>query len=506
MSNYYRFTLLLFLVVISIYSCKKYEVDEVAIGEFDAEYAIPLINTSATLQDVLEEFDSTTFINFDPDGLIVLNYKGDLTARTSDDIFNILGDYDLVPIPLEDTAYFVPYEPVNGVDLDFAILKSGNLKWGFQSEHDEPITVTLTLPGMTKDGIPFSTTVNAGPNGFFLDQVGHDLTGYRLQAINDTVYINYYAYRQDSGFNDTLAACGITLENLVASYVEGYLGGEPIDLDRDTIEIDFFENWTRGDVYFEDPKLTLTAENSFGLPVRSRADLVNIHTADGDVLPLESIYLDSIDIAYPSLSEVGEVKYTKFDFNKDNSNIDELLGSNPVAVDYEMDAIPNPDSITSIRGFMTDSSYMKLQVEVELPIWGQASGFEARDTFSINLDDMQDATHAEFKIITENEIPLDVGVQIYFADDNNVILDSLLASTEILMEAAPIDNIGKSTGATQKITISGYDDDRFDGIRSASKLFLAARFSTINNGTESVRVHAEDEVRVRVGMKLGVRN
>ncbi len=509
--NSLRYPLLFLATLLAFSACKKYEVDEVEIGAYDAEYAIPLINTSATLQDVLENFDSTTFIQFSDDNLIILNYKGDVNSKTSDDLFQVLSEYELIPIPLEDTATFIPYEPVDGVDLDYAILKSGTLKWGFQSHHTEPVEVTLTLPSMTKNGIPFSAIMSGpGYSGTgdpfpIFDLNGIDLTGYRLEAVNDTIYINYVAHRLNSGIMDTLSSCGITFENLVASYIEGYLGNDLYDLDRDTIEIDFFENWTRGDVYFEDPKLTVTVENSFGLPVRSKANIVNVHTADDQVLALESIYLDSININYPSLSEVGEVKYTYFDFNKENSNVDELLGANPVAVDYDMDAVPNPDSITSIRGFMTDSSYFNAQVEVELPVYGTASGFEARDTFEIDMD-MEDATHAEFKIVAENEIPLDVGVQLYFANDDNVIIDSLLAADEILMAAAPVDADGKSTMAAEKITFSLFDEARFDGVRSATKLFMNARFSTLNNGAQSVKVFADNEVRIRVGMKLGIRN
>jgi hypothetical protein len=503
---------LLLLMLLATFSCNKYD-KEVGLDDFDAEYAIPLINTSTSLQDILENFDSTTFIRFEENGLIVLNYKGAVNARSSTDLFNVLGDYDLIPIPLTDTFTFIPYNEVNGVDLDYAILKSGNLKWGFQSEHQEPITVTLTMPTMTKNGVPFSDTRTApaysgsgspvtGGNLF----PGIDVTGYRLETVNDTVYIQYVSIGQVTGNRDTLKACGIILEGLVASYVEGYLGNDLYDLERDTIEIDFFENWTRGDVYFEDPKLTLNVENSFGLPVRSKAEFVNVITIQGDVLGLESEFLDQIDVAYPALNEIGQIKYTQFHFNKNNSNIDVLLGSNPIAIDYDVNAVPNPDSLTSIRGFMTDSSYFRVQMEVEIPIYGTATGFEARDTFAINLDNASDVTYVEFKVVTENEIALDVALQLYFADAQNVVLDSMFTQAAIIMAAAPVDAGGEPIGTTEKITFSKFEADRLDGIQSAKKLFMKSNFSTSGNGAQSVKVYKDNEVRVRAGMKLGVKN
>lgn len=499
------------LIMLCTYSCNKYEGKDVGLGTFDAEYAIPLVNTSATLQDVLENFDSTTFIEFGEDGLITLNYKGAVNAQTSSEIFNVLGNYDLVPIELLDTLTFIPYDEINGVDLDYAILKEGLFRWVFESEHQEPVEVTITMPTMTKNGVALSDTKTVAAYSGTGDPVqggnlfpGIDVTGYRLETVNDTVYIQYVSVGVNTGNRDTLSACGVILEGLVASYVEGYLGNDLYDLPRDTIEIDFFENWTRGDVYFEDPKLTLNIENSFGIPVRTRADIVNVITAEGELLELESIYLDSVDIAYPALDEVGVIKYTTFNFTKENSNIDVLLGSNPVAVDYDVDAVPNPDSLTSIRGFMTDSSYFQAQLEVEIPIYGIATGFEARDTFSINLSNSSDVNFAEFKVVTENDIPLDVAMQLYFADADNVILDSMFTDDLVIMEAAPVDADGEPIGTTEKITFSKYDAERYDGIRTARKLFMKANFSTANNGTQSVKVYKDDEVRIRVGMKLGV--
>jgi len=281
--------LVLVLLITLTYSCKKYETDSIGIGGYDAEYAIPLMNTSTTLTEVLENFDTTTFILIEDDGLITLNYKGDVTGKTATDLFDIISGVAL--FELEDTNYFIEYEPVDGIDIDYAILKTGTFQAGFTNDHPEPVEVTITLPSMTKNGVPFSTsfTAGAGPGAIGGNVLvdGIDVSGYLLETINDTIFINYEAHRLNSGIIDTLPACAVIFTDLTASYLEGYLGNALYELDRDTIEIDFFENWTRGDVIFEDPKLTLTVENSFGIPVRSKANIVDVLTATGEVLELE---------------------------------------------------------------------------------------------------------------------------------------------------------------------------------------------------------------------------
>ena len=72
-----------------------------------------------------------------------------------------------------------------------------------------------------------------------------------------------------------------------------------------------------------------------------------------------------------------------------NSNIDVVLGSGPIAIDYDVNADTNPEEDPSIRGFITDSSYYKVQVDVELPMYGNAIDFFTTDTFPINLGDFE---------------------------------------------------------------------------------------------------------------------
>jgi len=234
-------------------------------------------------------------------------------------------------------------------------------------------------------------------------------------------------------------------------------------------------------------------------------NIMDIITIDGDKLPLESNFItDGINFDFPSLDEVGEVKTTYFNFNKDNSNIDVILGAGPVAVDYDMDAVPNPDMDTTIRGFITDTSAFVVQVAVDLPIYGTASGFEARDSFKVSFDEYNDVDDIEFKIVSENGIPLDVGLQIYFADQNGTVLDSLFTPAKNVLEAAPVDAEGLPTEKAEKTIFTSFDATRFEQIKSAKFLYLSTAFSTADNGGTVVKVLSTQDVNIRMGMKIGV--
>lgn len=495
-----------FLLLLALSACNRLDdLDDMKVVNYDAEFAIPLFSGTASFEDVLKNFDEETFITILPDGLIQLNYKGNVVARSSTDIFNGLAAVDGIPLPLMDTLVGLEFDLPNNVDVDFAILKSGFVSWGYQSLHDEPIIVKVTIPNAIKNGEVFQDfRSHPGQVPFFVQQP-IDVTGYTLFPTNDSIYVRYEAFRVNSAFPDTLTNFFIRFEDFKASYVEGYLGNDLYELPRDTIEIEFFESWTRGDVYFADPTILIGVENSFGFPVRSKTNILSILTVDGDSIGLESPFIDDgIDFDYPTLDEVGEVKTTNFYFDKDNSNIAEIIGAGPVSVDYDLDAIPNPDENTAIRGFLTDSSLFKVQVEVNLPIYGTAVGFEARDTFSVDFSEYERAEEVEFKFIADNGIPIEVGLQAYFADINNNILDSLFMPAAIILEAAPVDGEGEVLNRVSKTTFATFDSERFQNIREAKRVFINASFSTSNDGNDEVKIFSHQNVEFRMGMKVGI--
>ncbi|MFT5384017.1 MAG: hypothetical protein ACI81W_001417, partial [Saprospiraceae bacterium] len=479
------------------------DLDDLEAVNYDAEFAIPLFSGTASFNDVLKNFDEDTYITILPDGLIQLNYKGNVVAKSSTDIFE---GFPVLPFLVIDTVVGIGFNVPGSIDIDLAVLKQGTVEWGYQMKHGEELIVKVSIPNAIKDGQIFEKVKGHIAAAEFFIQPPIDMTGYTLFPTNDSIFIRYQAYRPDVGYADTLTNFVMIFKDFEASYVEGYLGNDLYELPRDTIEIDFFENWTRGDIYFAEPTILIGVENSFGFPVRSKTNILSILTVGGDSIGLESSFIESgIDFAYPSLDEVGQAKATNFYFDHENSNITEIIGAGPVSVDYDLDAIPNPDSDTTIRGFLTDSSFFKVQVEVNLPIYGTAIGFEARDTFSVDFSEYEDADHVEFKLIADNGIPVEVGLQAYFADRDGNVLDSLFIPADVIMEAAPVDGGGLVTSRVEKTTYATINNERFQKIKAAKNIFLNASFSTTNNGIDEVKIFSDQNVAFRMGMKIGIK-
>lgn len=496
--------------------CNQFnELEEITKVDYQAEFAIPIINTNLSLEDLIAQLDDRTTLIVDPDGLIRLQYSGDVLRQTSANVFaNINQTIASVPlIPIASKHEPLPFSSPDGLQMDRLDLKAGKFFYTAQNDHPFPVEFKISSQQVTKDGVPleFSGTISAysgsGDKPFLTNLIfPASLTGYQIIPENDVVYVDYEALDPDGNPVD-LSTVFIRIQDLDFYYVEGYLGNQIYEGGRDTIIIDFFDSWTQGDVYFVEPKITVNIENSFGIPTRSVFEVFNVFTVRDEVLPIQSNLIDKgIDFPYPTLAEKGEVKEGSFVFTRDNSNIDQVLGAGPIAVDYEVNALTNPDKLTEIRGFITDSSYYNVRIDVDLPLYGQASKFIARDTFELDFSTFGKVSAAEFKMVTDNGLPLSVDIQGYFMSPEGIILDSLLEGRERVIAAAPVDSEGVVTGPVEEIKYTDIGEDRFTALRTATKLLLVASFSTLNEGTVPVKVLNGQSTDIKLGAILKIKN
>ncbi|MCB0629820.1 MAG: hypothetical protein KDD15_08810 [Lewinella sp.] len=504
----------LFFASLLAAGCNQFqEFEDITTVDYQAEYAVPIVNTTLSLEDILTKLDDRTTLVVDPDGLIRLQYSGEVLRQTSADVFaNINETIASVPlIPIASKHQPLPFSSPDGLQMDRLDLKAGSFYYTAQNEHPFSIQFSISSEQVTRNGIPLKLTGTIAPYGgtgtkpvltnLFSPLL---LNGYQIIPQNDTVYIDYEAL-DPLGNPVDLSAVVIRIQDLDFYYVEGYLGNQIYEGGRDTIFIDFFDQWTQGDVYFAEPRITLNIENSFGIPTRSIFEVFNVFTVHNEVLPIESTFIDQgIDFPYPTLAEKGQIKEGQFVFTKDNSNIDQVLGAGPIAVDYEVNALTNPDQLTNIRGFITDDSYYNVRIDVDLPLYGQARDFLARDTFALDFSTFQKVTAAEFKLVTENGLPLSVDIQGYFMDENGQTLDSLLQQQERVVAAAPVNQDGVVTESTKEIKFIDIDEARFEQLRSAKELLIVASFSTVNEGRVPVKVLNNQSTDIRLGAILKV--
>ena len=513
-TSFYFFPALFLLI---LFSCKKDELINADIISGETEFAIPLGKATTTVEGLLENFDEYTDIEIGPDNVIHLIYRGDVLTQFATPFFQEAAETVPAAIPMVDTNFFIlPFSSPEVLEVDKAFYKTGRVGIAVEStEYEGPVKLTVTLNevyGPNGGSLTFDTIFQSPITGL-IDGIGieiegltKDVSGYELIPNADGQVTVEYTAVTEGGMGDTIILDIVSLLNadIYFRYFEGYLGNQVYSGGRDTIEIDFFESWTQGDVFFENPTIKINLQNSFGVPTRSVIDTFDILTADGQRIPLRSEFIDTVSgIDFPYPLTPGHVETLTFVFDTTNSNIDSVLGSRPIALDYKVDARMNPDTNVTLRGFISDESFYNIQVEVDLPLHGKASGFGIEDEFNVDLSDYDEVLEAEFKLVADNETPLHIDGQAYFVDENGAVLDSLFdMGTSTIVEGASVDGDGNVMATSTEISYATFSAARFKGVRSAKKILIKAFFSTSNNGQQVVRAEAGQEAEIRMGLKL----
>ena len=486
-------------------SCSKLDgagdIDEV---NWTPEVVAPLAHGKISLQDVLDELDDLSFLEVETDGTMRLFYEDEPLSRTSEDVVGPFPDF---PLFFSDTEMSVPFNVIPGIDVDNIIMKEGSLSFEINSPYAEDIDVTITIPSLVKNGNPFQVNITAVylgnlPATAQIDPIS--IAGYTLSTNNGNLEMNYEAQRMNG-------------EKVKVNYIAGNGTGwkyETIDavwdnaffdLKEDAIEIDVFDNWVAGDINLADPRITIEIDNSFGFATRVRVNKLEVITTSGEKINLESTLLNSgFSLDYPTLQEKGTSKKTILTFDRTNSNIDEILNARPIRVEYDLIAEVNPESSSDL-GFVMDDSEIATTVKVEIPIYGTAKGFTIENETDIDLEDFDNIEEAEFKIITNNAIPLDFDIQMYFVDANQQVIDSLFVLPYNILKAAAVDANGNVTTNSMVEDFIDITASRFDILRQSEKLLIQAAFSTYNDGQDAVRILSTQELDVKLGVKVKIK-
>jgi len=477
--------------------------DNIALGEYNPEIAFPLVNASVTAKDLLNNFGDGTNLEEGTDKSLSFIYEGEGIGLRSEDITKLIIE---IPIPMVDTVVGLPYNLPNNTFVDFVNIKKGIIGLFVSNNHAEPIEFTAIIPDITLNGVPFQRTITVGTLLPVIDTF--HIPGHVLTPNEDSLHFYYRARLVNSGIDTTLYNSPdpiISLDSMRYSYAEGFLGNGYFPLDRDTIEIDFFNQFS-GSVFFEEPAIQVTINNSFGFPVHGKFDILEANLTDGSIIPLTNATLNNgFAVDYPSFSEVGQSKQTSFTVDYTNSNINSIIGQPIAFFDYEIEAQANPNNSTQV-GFLTDSSAISLDILVELPLYGKVQKFSISDTMAISLELYEKMDYANLKLITNNGFPIDVYTQLYFLDETYQEIDSLFTDfNESLLAAAPLGSNGRVAEQTEKISEIDLPEDRFDRLKQDAKFIrIKTSFSTINNGQESIRIYSDYELGVKLGIKAGI--
>jgi hypothetical protein len=496
------------LIVLFFSACRVQEDLTDLENNYHPDVAAPLFFAKTSLKDILSGSNATA-LKIDADSKMRLYYKGTVSERKAKDALKIF--------------------PSNGIPILFN-KEIDSLKFGgdlqlYKVNMNKPTTMTLgcqmlsAIPAqeiegyissdnLTKNGVPFyykigqKMTTGAG-NVFGL----FSLDGYvvTFDRPDNTLVFKYQAKTKSTG-DPVKLQVGAAIQNIAFGYCEAFMSQKSIDLTPGEVKLDFFEEQAQGGVKFENPRITVTLDNSYGFPMRTKINYIKAINDKGDTILLSAKGLTGADFDFPfpdlAKNEVGKTKTFKYDFTTSSSNIKEMLNSNPVKIQYSIDVLANPYAITS-PGFVTDSTTLKIGVEVDIPFYGTSDNFKVKQKFeNINFASaLANIQEAELKLVTDNELPVGVDLEMDFLDRDGKVLTQLAQGKFSFIQAANIDAKGNVTSKTSNSQTINFDKTKTDILRKCEKIQLRYYFSTSNKGATPVQVLANQNLNIKMGVK-----
>ena len=342
-----------------------------------------------------------------------------------------------------------------------------------------------------------------------------DPTDDLTQESNGLLNLIYKTNISTPAANSFISFPGVSiLQPFIAANVNTPEVADSIDLN-----LKLFNKVTDGSFYFEDPRLHIKFENSFGTPLEVNLTRLEAWSSGNGLVPaiLTNLSGDTMQQSTiffsPAYSSIpGQVATTTYSFDKTNSNLEDWVTETAANrfVFYAARGIINNSPSIPANTFITDSSTLNIEVKVELPLYGRGNYVVLGDTVPFNMDINEpsgspiNASEATLVINTYNGFPLEAIIQIAFLDSSNSIIDSLFSGDQKEVIEAPI--IGgspdfKVLAPSHKMTEITVNKDRLDQWAKADRIIITGSLSTSGQSTDLVKIYAGYSLEIKLAAR-----
>ncbi len=540
MNRFFRLCFFLGLAtMITLQSCvkKNFDLDRISGDyEWNPALAVPGVKASLTVRDIVQDFDTMELFIADETGFLYLMYhKHIFSVKASDLILipdqtfpdDIFSGAEFIALGFNATQSTATVThtvnqtfTVNGSQLlDSIIIKSADLNVTVTSGLMHTGQLTVRLPYVKKNGVVYSKTIpiTDATGTFSASEFYTDLNGYTIDLSSG---INQLPIECELTYNDSgspvnaadQTVVGISLSNIFYEQMYGYFGQDSLTY-QDTIRLEIFNQAYTGHANFVDPRINVYFNNSYGMPIEmSFSDFTTITPAANpstQTFPFTtSASLNPVTINSPTV--VGQSAPTDIFLDKTNSNVNDIINTTPEKILFGLTAKTNPNG-SSAQNFITDQSQFDMDMEIELPLWGNASYFSVEDTADLNFSELynefDEIEYIKIRFNVDNGMPTDVKFQLFFADSNKVRIDSLFTILDEdydfygrdIVASGKLDDNGKVYEKTHKFTEMKFDRARLQGLKDTRYIMFRGWVKTTNGGNTDVRFYSDYAIDMKVG-------
>ncbi|MCP4521180.1 MAG: hypothetical protein GY827_05760 [Cytophagales bacterium] len=552
------FPISLFLLLGFFTACiEEEEFENLEPVNYTGEWGAPLISSSITFGEVLnryeEENEVPVTITIDEDNVYHIIYKDSIESPELETYYQIQDiEYQSsfgipdnlktklpasIPFPLSITENFdtTLYEPmsipldfdgqeINNAELKYIELDGGDLNVVINSGFEHDLELEMTIHALVKDGQPLvlPITLAHSSNGT-QKTVTESLDGYRLDLTAtgttlDTIQVDVAVEFTTIAGNSITPTDDITIDFSIRDLdyyaIVGKLGEFDIELEKGELPIDIFDSELENvDAKLDEPFIDLKFTNYIGVPFGVDFTELSLTNASDERVDIVLSDGSEINVDYVrNIENLGDSVITDYNLTDETTtNVNDAFDIAPNQFNYELLARVGSDENPDF--FLHADAKLKVLLTADIPLSGSLSNYEFEDTLDIDNGFFGDAgsdtslvESAELRLFMNNGWPITLGLQGYFMDENNDVVDSLFADTEggyyNFIQSGAIDDNGFVVNPNTQTTIIKLDKERYNRVAQATKLRYRLNFNTGEAGEKSVKILSTYKLGVDISGKV----
>lgn len=508
-------SLVTFFALLSCVDEKDYSLDSLTVNP---SVAIPLTHGDLSIKDLIKDTDSV-YVKVYPDDLVYLAYSQTLVTQDIKDLFTIPDK--TINQSLTIPAGTIPAHPNDIQSTSLVEVIDFNISPEQLSEVD-----------FNAGAITYSATLLPATSGlqFEVNLVSSDLTSkktgatfnVRTSTTGSVPLSDYIVKLNKNKFNlsmvlilkpsttakvispNTSVAISFRMAGMNFNYIKGFFGDQTANPPATALEIGAFgSSLAKANLSIAQPIVNLTVVNDYGVALKGT--FIKLEgRKNGAVLPFQINPASPVIIASPTV--LGNSATTKVSV----TNAKELLDFGPTEFYYQLSARIN-QGITNGNNFLADTSKLRVKLEVEVPLYGSASGIQLSDTIKLNIDDIDESQidNASLRVNVNNELPLDAKIQFYLADDKFKVIDSLLTNSQTsLVKGSTVTSTGdlQAMGIVEEEVL--LDNAKINKLFLAKNIIIRALMNTskdLAGQFPDVKFKSAYKMNVNLGLKANLK-
>jgi hypothetical protein len=497
--NYLLLTLA--TIVLGI-QCNRDDLDtDVLRGRINSNWSAPFFKAFLNLKDIDEESE---FLRKDANGALSVAFRSDtLVEHSPSEYFDIPEDQPITP-----AVAIVGAGPL-GLEFEMAtfgearlskvLFQSGSLNYSFPSDIPQNTMVRFTLNNADLNGAPavFDFTVSASSSsGSF------DISGLEINFLSGGKSV--------IGFSaEVILAPGLNtadpvqfewnFSDLTIQQVEGYFGTRTMALPPTSQRIQLAGlNQFSGAINLTNPIIRVKVWNPLGVEFSFTPVMTTIKNGKPRFVNLPVVNINRA-VAPGTGSE-----YSEIEFNSSNSDLSQLLSDLPEEIFVQGTIIVNPGADSTTVNFGSIENDVIFGLEIEIPLDFSAETLVLRQdlrNFTLLGSLPQEVTRIGVTVKSINSFPFDALLKVFFKDDNQEIVDSLVLP---VIQAAPVNADGRVVDPIEYEYSAEFQEEVVKRLLDVTNAELELQLGTVNNGQDRVVIFEDYELEARLSVQAGV--